>query len=140
MRTFGRSKVGKMKHLHIMTDSWNNMNIYTCWHGSTKLPIQLFMLCVQTCHLSLCSPSSRFVAHRGSQHTLSHTFLWFAPALIHPAAPAEQCQGREGRFQPSTITKASQASLAGLSSPQLCFLLAFAWSQRGSPPPPDISK
>lgn len=81
VRTFGRSKVGKMKHLHIMTDSWNNMNIYTHWHGSTKLPLQLFMLCVQTYHLSRLL-SIEQVCGRGSQHTLSHTLLWFVSALI----------------------------------------------------------
>lgn len=32
-------KFGETKHLHIMTAMWNNMNIYTHWHGTTTLPI-----------------------------------------------------------------------------------------------------
>lgn len=77
--TFGRSKVWKMKHLHIMTDSWNNINIYTHWHGSTKLPIQLFMCCVQARH----SPWLLSVEQLcGSQRQSTHTRPRFAPFCI----------------------------------------------------------
>lgn len=79
VRTFGRSKVWKMKHLHIMTDSWNNMNIYTHWHGTTKLPIQLFMRCVQACHSSWLLSIEQLC---GSMRQSTHTRPRFAPFCI----------------------------------------------------------
>lgn len=62
---------------------------------------------------------------------LSRAGLWLAEAAdthsatlcsglyqlrFHPAAPAEQCQGSEGRFQPSIITRTS-TSFTGRASP-----------------------
>lgn len=59
-----------------MTDSWNNMNIYTCWHGSSKLPIQLLMRHVQARHSSWLLSIEQL---HGPQRQSTHTRPRFAP-------------------------------------------------------------
>lgn len=80
-----------------MTDSWNNMNIYTHWHGSTKLRIQLFMCCVQACHSSWLLAVEQLC---GSQRQSTHTQPGFALFCISAVSSQNDTKAAKADFTP----------------------------------------
>lgn len=80
-----------------MTDSWNNMNIYTHWHGSTKLRVQLFMCCVQACHSSWLLSVEQLC---GSQRQSTHTQPRFALVCINAVASQNDAKVAKADFTP----------------------------------------
>lgn len=101
--------------------------------GALSFPIQLFMLCVQTCHSSGLLSAQQVC---GSQGQPTHTqpcyaLLCSVPALIPSSAPAEPCQGREGRFQPSIFIGSSTSFTGWALLPTALLSLGFCMKPEG---------